>query len=168
MGNFQRHERAQLLGGTIRSAAWLQLWRCWGNSTLQTSSKEKAFCTFHRSATYKQVGHSCNLFIWVLKCLSKFKLGVCQSFYSQGLLLSLAGEALRLPRLMRAFPVAGECPAFPDSPPKTCLQQSPAAPVPNWGAGIWGLDKQAAFFQSTEYRVLRVYSEGLPGRQGSF
>lgn len=30
------------------------------------------------------------------------------------------------------------------------LQQSPAAPVPNQGLVSWGLDKQAAFFPSTE------------------
>lgn len=71
----------------------------------------KAFCTFHRAATYQQVGHSCNLFIWVLKSLSKFKLGVCQPHYSQGLLLCLAEAASRLLRLMRVFLTADECPA---------------------------------------------------------
>lgn len=50
----------------------------------------KAFCTFHGFATCKQVGHSSNLFSWVLKGLSKFKLGVCQPYDSQGLLLCRA------------------------------------------------------------------------------
>lgn len=50
----------------------------------------KALCSFNGFTTCKQVGHSSNLFWRVLKSLSKFKLGVCQPYCSQCLLLHFA------------------------------------------------------------------------------
>lgn len=61
--------------------------------------------------------------------------------------------------------MAGEGSAFPDSSPKMCLQQSPTAPVPNWGAGLWELDKQVAFFQSTENSESTVRDSQAPARK---
>ena len=121
----------------------------------------KAFCTFHRSATYKQVGHSCNLFSWVLKSLSKFKLGVREPYYSQGLLLCLAEATPRLLRLMRAFP--DECPAsrFPTLSGKNAPATEPSCPGPKLRTGELGTGQKGCFF--SKHRALQVHDEGLPG-----
>lgn len=123
----------------------------------------KAFCTFHRAATHKQVGHSCNLFIWVLKSLSKFKLGVCQPYYSQWLLMCLAEATPRLLMLMRAFPTVDECRASHFL--RFSSQNAPATelncPRPELGTGELATGQTSCFF--SKHRALQVHNKGLPG-----